>query len=73
MANTTLVFHGTERSGTDQTKLMCYKNTHNNIFIKIEDGVYEPAFICLDKNTAIKLHRELKKHISFLEEEVNNG
>jgi len=73
MANTMLVFYGTEDSGTQETKLMCYKNSYNNIFIKIEMDEYEPSFICLDKNTAIKLHRELKKHISFLEEEVNNG
>jgi hypothetical protein len=33
----------------------------------------EPSFICLDKATAVRLVRELKKQIGYLESEVDNG
>ena len=73
MANTKLVFIGTEKSKSDEHELVCYNNTNNEIYINISYPNYESAFICLDKSTAIKLHRELKKQISFIESEVNNG
>ena len=74
MANTKIVFLGTEKSQTENHELLCYSNDKNEIFISIEMEGYESSFICLDKSTAIKLHRELKKHISFLNEsEVFNG
>lgn len=73
MANITLLFQGTERSSTDTTSLETYANKFNEIFIEIEmDGTYH-AHICLDKSTAVRLVRELKKQIGFLESEVNNG
>lgn len=70
MANVKLLFSGTHRSGTDDTSLQLYSNIHNEIFIEIESDSYQN--ICLDKSTAIKLHRELKKQISYLESEVSN-
>lgn len=71
MANVKLLFSGTERSRTEETSLKLYSNAFNEIFIEIESDSFQ--HICLDKSTAIKLHRELKKHISFLEGEVCNG
>jgi len=60
---------------TLEDELECYATKHNEILLNIKDVPRnEELFICLDKSTAIKFHRELKKQISFLtEEEVNNG
>jgi hypothetical protein len=74
MAKVKILFQGTERSQTDETELEVFATHHNEIFIIIEDKGYPPSFICLDKATAVRLVRELKKHIGFLiESEVNNG
>lgn len=67
MANVTLVFSGTETSKTQEHKLVCFHNTLNDIFIEITDDFDVSSFICLDRSTAIKLHRELKKQISYIE------
>jgi hypothetical protein len=71
MANIKLIFQGTEKSKTDEHELICYYNANNEIFISIESGCQ--SYICLDKATAVKLVKHLKLHISFIEEEVNNG
>ena len=75
MANTKLIFCGSPESETQDHELTCFSNTQNNIYISIDAGNdYNNAFICLDRSTAIKLHRELKKQISYLSEsEVDNG
>ena len=62
----TLEFHSTQRSGSD-TKLQVRANTFGEIFIQIEMDGIPAAFICLDKETAIKLAKELRKQISFIE------
>lgn len=65
MGNYRLLFYGTQESKTDQTNLQIFANIDNEISIFIEsDGI---DFICLDKPTAIRLVRELKKQIGFLE------
>jgi len=70
------IFNGTDRSRTQEVDLLCYANSSNEIFIQITDNTtthdYNCEFICLNKSTAIKLHRELKKQISFLEEGGEN-
>lgn len=74
MANVKLVFQGSTESETEQHELVCYSNINNNIYLHIDMPNYHTSFICLDRSTAIKLHRELKKHISYLaESEVSNG
>lgn len=73
MANIKLVFLGTEKSSTENTELQCYHNTRNEIYLCIQSENDYPSFICLDKHTAIKFHKELKKQISYFEEEVSNG
>jgi hypothetical protein len=72
MANTKLIFCGTERSKTEEHELVCYFNNFNEIFIEIDclDGGDIPAYICLDKSTAIKLAKTLRTHINFISEEV---
>ena len=73
MANVKLIFQGTERSKTESSELEAFANIHNEICITIEDQNYPGSIIFLDKSTAIRLVRELKKQIGFLiESEVNN-
>jgi len=64
-----LEFHTTEKSNLD-TFLQCYCNDSNEIFIKIDEVEREfpSQCICLDKETAIKFSKELRKQISFIEE-----
>ena len=73
MANTKLVFLGT----SGEMELVCFVSIYNEICINIIDTSvshnYNSECIAMDKETAIKLHRELKKQISFLEKEVSNG
>lgn len=75
MANVKIVFCGSEKSELDCMELQCFKNTREEIFLsikdtRIDDEYYGSQFICLDKATAIKLHRELKKQISYIQEDV---
>lgn len=67
-----LVFQGTESSGTSENELQCYCNDKNEIFIALDvDGISN--FICLDKETAVKLVKNIKLEISYIESGVNNG
>ena len=50
MANTKLVFIGSEKSETQEHELVCYHNIHNEIYINISAPNYEDMFICLDKS-----------------------
>lgn len=72
MANVKLLFNGTKTNGTEEHEIVCYLNAYNEIFIKISMPNWEDSFISLDRNTAIKFHKELKKQISYIESEVNN-
>lgn len=65
----TLIFNGSEGSDTENTELKLYANVDNDIYIEIGQPWKHSSFICLDRSTAIKLHRELKKQISFLNED----
>ena len=64
MANVRLVFNGTERSETQDSELEIFANNKNEIFISIEDNY--PQHICLDRDTAIRLVKELKRQIGLL-------
>jgi len=70
MGNYKLVFGGTAESETLDYELTCFKNMKNELFIEIIG--HTQSFICLDKATAIKFHRELKKQISFLDQGGND-
>lgn len=63
----TLEFHSTERSGLD-SKLRVYSNTENELYIIIEIDEMCWGNICMDKETAIKFSKEVRKQISFLED-----
>lgn len=54
------------------TEMVCYANENNQIFIEIKDPngnpFHESQFIVLDKNTAKKLAKDLRREISFLKD-----
>lgn len=68
MANIKLIFQGTERSKTNENELEVFVNIHNEIVLDMKESL-----IALDKSTAVRLVRELKKQIGYLESEVYNG
>lgn len=73
MANVKLVFLGTGKSESHEHELVVHVNQHNEIFIGIDcdtDSEYYKGWIALDKETAIKFSRELRKQISYMEREV---
>jgi hypothetical protein len=66
-----LKFTSTQRSEL-QTELIAHCNQNNEIYIEIKEPDerthdWDYQFICLDKETAIKLAKELRKQISMLE------
>jgi hypothetical protein len=71
MGNVKIIFLGCENSRTDGHELEVFANDSNQLFISIEmnspksqcDG---EAFLCLDKSTAIKFSKELRKQIALL-------
>jgi hypothetical protein len=77
MENVTLIFKGSEESGTDKIELICECNIFNEITISLKDieeiEPYNFQYISLSKQTAVRLVRELKKQIGFIESEVLNG
>lgn len=71
MANVELNFL-TSEIGDYQTKLKCYLNDSNKIFIQISNiNDNEWEWITLDKSTAIKLAKTLRTEINKME--VENG
>lgn len=66
-----LVFQSTERSEIT-TNLIVRNNQFNEIYIEIADpknlNDCNFQYICLEKEAAIKLAKELRKQISFLED-----
>ena len=57
-----------------QKKLTVFAVQSNELLIEIEPEDSPGACIHLDKQTAIKFAKELRRQISFLkDEEVNNG
>jgi hypothetical protein len=69
-----LIFSGSEKSETQEHSLKMFYNTKNEIYFTIEmPDKDELNFVCLDKETAIKLSKELRKQISYItDEEVIN-
>ena len=66
MANTRFLFLSSERDDRD-AQLECFRNDFDEIFISIEDpnqDILYSNFICLDKETAIKLVKVLKTEIN---------
>jgi len=77
MERVSLIFHGTENSRED-VKLEAFCNQNDEISIKITDSFFEPkriSFITLDRSTAIRFVKHLKKEISLIQplNENTNG
>ena len=66
MGNVKLIFCGNEEAGLSEKQLQLYVITNGLLFIEIEDIGYSANYTVLDKETAIKLSRELKKQISLM-------
>jgi alpha-D-ribose 1-methylphosphonate 5-triphosphate synthase subunit PhnI len=66
-----LIFQSTERSDVS-TNLIVRCNQFNEIYIEIANPAshqeFNFQFICLEKQSAIKLAKELRKQISFMED-----
>ena len=66
-----LSFQGTEISSTDLRELECYAGGNNEIVVLITntdcEHDYNQQFVALDKHTAIRLSRELRKQIALLD------
>jgi hypothetical protein len=68
------IFCSSEKSGVNY-EMQCFKNTQNEIYIQIknpEDEREEFMFICLDKKTAVKFSKLLRREISYIESEVSD-
>lgn len=61
------------QDSSEKKELQCFATTSKEIFIEIKNDFNGLEFICLDKITAVRLVRELKKQIGYLESEVSNG
>ena len=67
-----ILFYGTDRSSTENHTIEAYVNSFEEIFIQIQDTdtmdsyPYNGQAICLNRETAIKLVKELKKAIGQL-------
>lgn len=75
MANVKLRFYGTESSETQEHYLEAFCNVHDQLYIQVgvKDQEFYTGFICLDKPTAVRLVRELKRQISFLTDDHEKG
>ncbi len=66
-----ILFYGTDRSQTNECFIQVFANEHEEILVEIKDenSDYDLGyqFICLNKQTAIKLVKELKKSIGQLD------
>ena len=63
-----ILFSGTEESKTRNHVMECFATNDNDIRIDIDMNGVMFAFINLDKQTAIRLAKELRKQIALLED-----
>ena len=62
-----ILFSGTEESETRNHVMECFATNDNDIRIDIDMNGVMFAFINLDKQTAIRLAKELRRQIALLE------
>jgi len=76
MADVSIIFKGSVNTSTEENQLEVFANMQNKVSITIFDPNFNqngyPNVIQLNRETAIKFHRELKKQISFLESGVQD-
>ncbi len=61
MYKQSILFFGSERSKTNNHELEAYANDKNNIYLRLKMPNFYESFICLDKQSAIKLVKVFKK------------
>jgi len=72
MENTKIIFCSSKED--DQSEMQAYINTQNELFITIENELHQFSYITLNRETAIKFVKHLKKEISYMiESEEENG
>jgi len=64
-----LIFYGSEKSQMTKTQLRCFCNQRDEIFIGIMEEAAPEIWIALNKQTAIKFSKELRKQIARIEDE----
>ena len=74
--NVLTIFCGSEHTASAQ--LQCFADDNNQLSISIDNDSSDPGinggYISLDKYTAIKLSKELRRQIAIInEKEVQNG
>lgn len=73
MANVKLLFYGTEESVFENSSIECFANVNGHISIIIEDhdndddDCINAKAVVIDKETAIRFAKELRKQISILD------
>ena len=67
------IFCSSEKSDVN-FEMECFKNARNEIYIQIKnpENEHEFMFICLDRKTAIKFSKLLRREISYIESEVDD-
>ena len=69
MPNVKLLFFGSEKSDTGRHELQVYCDQSKELFLSIDSKDEKHfSFLVLDKSTAIKFSRELRKQIARLED-----
>ena len=63
-----ILFSGSEESKTRYNVMECFATNENEIRIDIDTNGITFAHINLDKQTAIRLAKELRKQIALLED-----
>jgi len=72
MENTKIIFCSSKED--DHSEMQAYINTQNELFITIENELHQFSYITLNRETAIKFVKHLKKEISYMiESEEENG
>lgn len=67
MANVKLLFFGSEKSETEQNSIECFYNSNNEISFFTYDKNQIVSVIAMDRETAIKFSKELRKQIALID------
>lgn len=67
MANVKLLFFGSEKSETEQNSIECFYNRNNEISFFTYDKNQIVSVIAMDRETAIKFSKELRKQIALID------
>ncbi len=68
MANVKVLFYGDNGHKCETVSIECFANQSNGLFICIEDRENETfSHTVLDKQTAVRMVKEMKRQIAFLE------